>query len=275
MLTYVIGDKVKKVRTRVPRSIVVACISNAIMMFAFVIVLLFTIGDINLVANTLTGVPLVEVYYQATKSKGASTFLTLLAAIIIFFSLFNAFASVSRLVWQFSRDNGLPFSDTFAYVWKSLTNVIRIIETNNFQVHPGLKLPVNALALVGVIIFLLAIIFIPSATAFNAIISMQAIAVHISYVLPILFILLRKIRGPPVEFGPFKLGRFGIPVNLFALCYLIYVIMWMPFSTILPVTGDNMNYAGPIVLLFIIGALIDWIVSGRKRFDIPVAPTLM
>jgi len=208
------------------------------------------------VTNTPTGLPLLEVYYQATKSKPASIILTLLPVIIIFFSLFNAFASVSRLVWQFSRDNGLPFSSFFAYV------------------HPTLRLPVNALALVGVIVFLLAIIFIPSATAFNAIISMQAMAVHISYVFPILFIVLRKIRGQPVGFGPFQLGRMGIPVNIFALCYLVYVIIWMPFPTVLPVTGTNMNYAGPVVGIVIIGALLDWIISGRKRFDVPVAPVL-
>jgi len=42
----------------------------------------------------------------------------------------------------------------------------------------------------------------------------------------------------------------------------------------LPVTGTNMNYAGPVVGIVIIGALLDWIISGRKRFDVPVAPVL-
>ena len=117
---FIVGDEVKKVQTRVPYSIVIGCISNAIMMFAFVVTLLFTIGDVNLVANSPTGVPLVEVYYQATKSKAASTILTLLPVIVDLFSLFNAFASVSRLVWRFSQDNGLPFSGTFGYVLKAL-----------------------------------------------------------------------------------------------------------------------------------------------------------
>jgi choline transport protein len=33
----------------------------------------------------------------------------------------------------------------------------------------------------------------------------------------------------------------------------------------------NMNYAGPIIGAVILGALIDWIISGRKRFQVPVA----
>jgi choline transport protein len=109
-----------------------------------------------------------------------------------------------------------------------------------------------------------------SATAFNALISLQALALHISYFFPILFVLIRKLRGPPPPYGPFKLGVLGIPINIFALCYLIYVIPWMPFPQILPVTKDNMNYAGPIFLAVLIGALCHWCLNGRKMFKMPV-----
>jgi choline transport protein len=86
------------------------------MLFAFVICLLFTIGNVDLVTNTPTGVPLIEVYYQATNSKPATTFFTLMPVIIFLFALFNVFASVSRLIWVFSKDKGLPFSKFFSIV---------------------------------------------------------------------------------------------------------------------------------------------------------------
>ena len=82
--------------------------------------------------------------------------------------------------------------------------------------------------------------------------------------------LLRKLRGPPPTFGPFQLGRFGWLINLASLMYLIYVITWMPFPQLLPVTKDNMNYAGPICGGVIILALLDWFISGRKRFKVPL-----
>ncbi|PVH92086.1 hypothetical protein DM02DRAFT_663297 [Periconia macrospinosa] len=44
----------------------------------------------------------------------------------------------------------------------------------------------------------------------------------------------------------------------------------MPFPTLLPVTKDNMNYAGPIFAAVIIGAITDWLVNGHKRFAIPI-----
>ena len=79
--------------------------------------------------------------------------------------------------------------------------------------------------------------------------------------------MLRKIRGQHINYGVFKLGRYGIPINLIALGYLIFVVIWMPFPTTLPVTGTNMNYAGPLFGAVIIGALLDWFISGHKRFD--------
>lgn len=82
---------------------------------------------------------------------------------------------------------------------------------------------------------------------------------------------IRRIRGPEPLHGPFKLGRFGIPVNFFSLCFILYVGMWMPFPQMLPVNKDNMNYAGPILGAVIMGALLDWVLNGRKRFQIPIA----
>lgn len=109
-----------------------------------------------------------------------------------------------------------------------------------------------------------------STTAFGAIVALQAMTLCVSYVPPILFVMLRKLRGPPLPPSPFNLGRWGVPVNLFAVVYLIYVIIWMPFPVELPVTSKNFNYAGPLLGAVIIAALLDWFVSGRRRFQIPM-----
>ncbi|KAH7072139.1 amino acid/polyamine transporter I [Paraphoma chrysanthemicola] len=243
-------DEVKKVRTRVPRSIIIACTVNSAMLIVFATVLLFYLGPLDDIIST--PLPLLWVIYNITGSKTAANVIISFIAIVFFLALFNIFASVSRLVWVFARDNGLPFSSFFAYV------------------HPTLHLPVNALLLVGTIVMCLSLIYIASATAFNALISLQALALHVSYFFPILFILIRKLRGPPPPFGPFKMGTVGIPVNMFALCYLIYVVLWMPFPQILPVTKDNMNYAGPIFGAVVLGALAHWFLRARKTFQMPV-----
>ena len=132
----------------------------------------------------------------------------------------------------------------------------------------------NALALVCIIAFLLVIIYIGSSTAFNAIISLQAMALCVSYMPPITFIALRRAFGTAPPPGPFALGRWGLLCNILALLYLIFVVIWMPFPTMLPVTGSNMNYAGPLLGFIILAALVDWVISGHKRFQVPVAPKI-
>ncbi|OHF02952.1 LPXTG-domain-containing protein [Colletotrichum orchidophilum] len=233
------SDEVKKARTRVPRSVILACVVNSLMLFVFVTILLFYVGPLDDIVTA--PLPLIHVTYSATGSKGATNTLVALVAVIIFFASFNMLASVSRLAWMFASDKGLPFSRFFSLL------------------DPTFKLPINALLLIVGIVTCLSLIYIASATAFNALISLQALALHVSYFFPILFLLLRKLRGPPPPYGPFKLGAIGIPMNMFALGYIIYVVLWMPFPQILPVTKDNMNYAGPIFGAVLIGALIDWL----------------
>jgi amino acid transporter len=230
---------------------------NSIMQFAFMVTLMFCIGDVDRVVNTPTLLPIIEIYYQATKSKAATNLLVAMIALILFISLFNIFASVSRLAWAFSRDNGLPFSKTFSYV------------------HPTLKIPINALLLVGGVCCLLSLINIGSSTAFNALISLPTIALYISYFIPILFLTIRKLQNRHPVYGPFRLGRWGLPINMFSMAYIVYIVTFLPFPSIKPVTSMNMNYAGPIMGAIIAIAVGDWFITGKRRFSVPTSRTAM
>lgn len=95
---------------------ILSVISNAAMQFTYVTCLLFTIGDVDRVSTTPTGLPIIEVYYQATGSKSATNLFVGVFALLFFISFFNILASVSRLTWAFSRDKGLPFSNFFGHV---------------------------------------------------------------------------------------------------------------------------------------------------------------
>jgi hypothetical protein len=132
-------------------------------------------------------------------------------------------------------------------------------------------MPLNALGLVATCILLLAIINIGSPVALNAFISLPALGLFISYFIPIFFIFLKRISSDPPTYGPFKLGWLGLPINILAMCYLIFITIWIPFPGALPVTKDTMNYAGPLVGAIIVGALLDWFISGKKRFKVPIA----
>lgn len=88
------------------------------MLVIFATVLLFYLGPLDNIVST--PLPILWVLYEATGSKPTTNALIALMAIIIFFAAFNIFASVSRLVWVFAKDSGLPFSKTFAHVSRTL-----------------------------------------------------------------------------------------------------------------------------------------------------------
>jgi hypothetical protein len=57
------------------------------MQFAFVVCRMFTIGDVETVTKTTTGLPMIEVYYLATKSVAATNIFILAIFLIVSFDL--------------------------------------------------------------------------------------------------------------------------------------------------------------------------------------------
>lgn len=101
--------------------------------------------------------------------------------------------------------------------------------------------------------------------------SLPTIALMLSYAIPIFFLAMRKISGEHPNYGPFKLGRWGLPINIYAICYCLYCMIWAAFPPILPVDSTTMNYAAPILIGIIFVALADWYTTGHKRFKVPTS----
>lgn len=136
--------------------------------------------------------------------------------------------------------------------------------------NPHYKIPVRAIARVATIVALLSLINIASTTAFNAILSLSTLALYISYIIPISLLLVKRVRREHIPFGPWKLGVLGMPINIAALVYGVFVCIFLPFPPYQPVTARNMNYCGPVIGVVLAFAAGDWFVEGRSRFVGPV-----
>ena len=182
---------------------------NGAMSFAFMITILFCLGDPETALTTPTGYPIIEVLRNATGSNAATIALMSLLTFNGMIAMFSSFASVSRLTWAFARDHGLPFSEFFG------------------AVHPTLRIPLNALCLVSMVIVLLQLINIASSTALFAILGVSTIGLYMSYILPILFFLLAKLRDPQsIRYGPFRLPHaLGLTTNIFAVAYGVFILI--------------------------------------------------
>ena len=111
-----LSSEMKDAPRKVPQSMVLGVLVNALLAFAFVLVLLFFMGDPVAALMTPTGYPVIEIYLQATGSITGATVLTCFIIVPAAVCQFSIFASVTRLVWAFARDKGLPFSSFFSVV---------------------------------------------------------------------------------------------------------------------------------------------------------------
>jgi len=130
-------------------------------------------------------------------------------------------------------------------------------------------MPTRAIGLVVLVVFLLSFVQIGSTEAFSAMISLSTLALYASYTLPTIFWTIHKLRGKPIIYGPFRMGKWGIIVNIYAIIWGVYTCVFLPFPSELPVDAKSLNWSGPIFGFVMLLALADWFLSGRKRFVAP------
>lgn len=144
------------------------------------------------------------------------------------------------------------------------------------QIDAKHHVPTNALWVPIVIVMLLSLLNIGStaATAFSAFTALSSLGLYTSYIIAISCILHARLTGrlgekpeSPVQYGGWRMWKgIAIPVNILALVWTIYLTIWLPFPTTLPVTGTNMNYALPIYVFVILCSLGYWFTWGRKSW---------
>jgi len=67
--------------------------------------------------------------------------------------------------------------------------------------------------------------YIGSVVAFNAILSSAAIAVMMSYGMPIFVRVIWPESLPQAEQGPFRLGKYAWPVNLLSFAFTVFLLL--------------------------------------------------
>ncbi|RMZ86274.1 hypothetical protein DV736_g6499, partial [Chaetothyriales sp. CBS 134916] len=237
------SEEVRKARQAVPRAMFWTIVLNGLLAYAMVLVILFCMGDIDAALNA--PFPIIEICQQATGSLPAATAMVCGLLVISCAVNLGSIASASRLTWAWSRDGALP-------AWFS-------------HIDPKHRIPVRSIWLPVFIVMCLACLNIASYTAFGAFIALASFALFTSYLIAIGCMLHARIQGR-VQFGDWRLGKLGIPINAYALIYTGYVMIFTVFPSSLPVEGDNMNYALPIFGFVFLVALGLWFVWGKRNW---------
>ncbi|ORZ14661.1 amino acid/polyamine transporter I [Absidia repens] len=229
-----------------PRGIIFCVIGSIIQGLILLIPTLFAIQNVDDLLESSN--PLATFFQQATNVP-VSVFLMVILLVAQFGSLANNSLAIAQLLWALSRDGVIPFSK----FWYKL---------NRFDI-PHRCLILELLIVVGIIMPAFG-----SQVYWTAIMSTAVICVNMSYGLPLFCRLIWK-RNLKLD-GPFKLGKFSLPINYIAVIWIIFfsVILCIPQHT--PVTPENMNWASLMIGAVVLFSLFFWIVRGRKFYKGPM-----
>lgn len=142
-----------------------------------------------------------------------------------------------------------------------------------FQVNERSGLPLRSVLLCTLITALIGIINVGSTVAFNAIVSLTMAGLFTSYMIPIILLVLKRVKGEEIPFGPWRMGPLGIFVNLASIGFLAISIVFGFFPPSLPVTPANMNWSIVVFGGELLIGLVYYAVRGRVVYTGPIVET--
>ncbi|GAM87006.1 hypothetical protein ANO11243_050270 [Dothideomycetidae sp. 11243] len=249
------AEETKNAAINVPRSIAYSYLVNGILGFAMLVLYLFCLLDVDAALSSQVGslgFPYMHMFVTGTGSNVAAACLGSMVLVLGWAGATSFLASTSRQTFAFARDSGLPFSNWLAYV------------------DPKYLVPTRSIMFTWAFTVVICLIKIGSSTAFNAIISLQLLALLSTYAISIACLIYRRLRHDALPPCAWSLGRFGLPVNIIAFTYSLWVIVFCCFPSMVPVSAANFNWA-PVIFTGVLSiAGVYYLLKGRKKYEGPV-----
>ncbi|KAK6197883.1 amino acid/polyamine transporter I [Scheffersomyces amazonensis] len=242
-------DEISNPKRNIPLVMVIANTLSAVVAFICAIIYMFCVVNVENLNNPVGGEPIIQLMYDAFESKALTTIGVLFLILSFVGSTMLYYTTTSRLFWAFAKNNGLPFGTYLG------------------SVHNTLKSPVYSITLVVTICLILGTIMFGSSTALNALLGSAMVCINMSYIFPIICLLIRSkfalspqkrfaffnedeiqpVLNPSKGVPYFTLGRFGMPLNVIAVLWVCLLMVWTTFPVYYPVTPDTMNYASAVL----------------------------
>lgn len=133
-----------------------------------------------------------------------------------------------------------------------------------------MSIPLNSVLFCVTLTGIICLINIASTVAFNAIVSLTIAGLFSSYLIPIILIAWRRVSSEEVRWGPWKLGKLGLFINIFSICFLTISIVFSFFPPGIPVTLVSMNWSVVVFGGTVFLGWIFYIVHGSKNYNGPI-----
>jgi len=259
-----LAEETKDPRRSAPKAVLYSVIGAFIIGGVFLLGTLVAIPNLGFAVKNAWGPANI---IQANFSTGFATLYLFVVSAAIFVCCLSILAATIRLCFGMSRDNQLPISGVLS------------------RVSPTLHTPVWSCIVVAL---LAAVPFIQYSGA--GIIAIAATGmIYLSYFLGNIVIMAARTRGWPKLSAPFKLGRWGVLVNIVALLYggaMLINFAWpriasnpKPNQTVAPAKLDfhiaflnKIPILWTVVIFIVLVGAIYYLITGRRK-DFPPVTT--
>lgn len=214
--------------------------------FTYVIAMFFSIQNFDAILNSNTGVPILDIYFQAVRNKGGAMFLGVMFLLTAWGCNISGQTWMARLCWSFCRDNGLPGSHLWA------------------RVNPKLGVPFNAHAMSCTWVAICGCLYMASTTGYNSLVVGTITFLLISYAIPVVCVLIKGRDN--IRHGPFWLGKIGLVANLITIGWTVFACVFYSFPAVMPVEVNNMNYISVIMVGYALYLVVYWVFRGKYTF---------
>jgi amino acid transporter len=237
-----VSEETVDAHTSVPWGMVIAVVASGFVGYIMLIALTLSIKDVNsvLTAKDAGGnaIPTVVAILIEALGATAGKAVSVLAAMAMWFCGLGAVTGCSRVIYAFSRDGGMPFS-----------NVLKKVQSEH-------QTPVAAIWTTTCAAFAAAIY----SGAYEVVTSISVMCLYFAYITPV-FLSWKNRRTKPLDKGPWNLGRYSSTINLVA-------IIWTAFITTVVSLANDFKAGKTMVGLLLL--LFAWYhFRERKRFAGP------
>ncbi|OCH88531.1 amino acid transporter [Obba rivulosa] len=216
-----ISEEASNARTAVPWAIILSSALAGVIGWGVNVAMAFCMGtDMGSIMASAIGQPMATIFFNGLGKHG-----TLAIWSFVVFTQFlmgiNALIASSRQMFAFARDGALPFSSIL------------------YRMHPRIRTPVNCVWMSAFVALLLGLLALGGTAASSAIFSLGIAAQYFAFIIPIGS---RFLGGAEWIPGPFSLGRWGLPVGVIAIAWMVFSVVIFTFPATPDPTTSSMNW---------------------------------
>lgn len=247
------SEECKNPRKKVPIGIIGSITTCWVVGFCIVIVLAACIKDqdIERVLTSDTGMVVAQIVDDALGRKWAVAFMSLIAVAQYMMGA-SILIALSRQIFSFARDHGLPF----------VYNYVKVI-------NPKIKVPLRATMFACILASIMGLLILIDTTAANALFSLAVAGNLLAWGVPVLLVILPTNAAKRFVPGPFYSKRLFAPVNYITCAWVAFVIVMSMFPDNPNPDPQSMNYTVVINGGMWVLALAYFFVYGYKHYHGP------